>query len=154
MKLLLSFFVLIISIASYAQERIILNSETALINSDNAILVRTAETPEIVNIYFNVPMKRLVCTRRIVYRTGRATTSRCIEYKKVTTHDPDKVKLRFKSLPVLGGSEEDTFLIKAKQKRFDGENVIYDISSLNTISPYKILKKGILGFDSYVVELN
>lgn len=66
----------------------------------------------------------------------------------------DSVKLKFKNLPALGGSETETFSIKAEQKDVDGSNIIYTISPVSTLEnkAYEVVKKGILGFDSYVIQ--
>jgi hypothetical protein len=153
MKAFMALMTLCFVMSAFGQERIILNSETALVNDTEAILIRTSETPSIVKVFFNIPMTRLVCTRRITIRTGRNRRSHCIEYKKVTTNEADKVKIHFKNLPLLGGSEEDTFSIKARQSRLDSENVVYAISTQESVSPYVIKKKGILGYDSYSIEI-
>lgn len=153
MKKLLTILALTLSVASYAQERIVMDSETALINSTEATLVRTAETPDKVTVYFNVPMTRNVCTRYVRVRRGRSTSSRCVEYAKVTTNEADKVKISFKNLPALGGTEEDTFKVTSRQRGLDRENVVYEVSTIKTTLPYIIISKGILGYDSYSVEL-
>jgi hypothetical protein len=153
MKKLLTILALTLSVASYAQERIVMDSETALINSTEATLVRTAETPDKVTVYFNVPMTRNVCTRYVRARRGRSTSSRCVEYAKVTTNEADKVKISFKNLPALGGTEEDTFKVTGRQRGLDRENVVYEVSTIKTTLPYIIISKGILGYDSYSVEL-
>lgn len=153
MKKLLTILALTLSVASYAQERIVMDSETALINSTEATLVRTAETPDKVTVYFNVPMTRNVCTRYVRVRRGRSTSSRCVEYAKVTTNEADKVKISFKNLPALGGNEEDTFKVTSRQRGLDRENVVYEVSTIKTTLPYIIISKGILGYDSYSVEL-
>jgi hypothetical protein len=153
MKKLLTILALTLSVASYAQERIVMDSETALINSTEATLVRTAETPDKVTVYFNVPMTRNVCTRYVRVRRGRSTSSRCVEYAKVTTNEADKVKISFKNLPAIGGTEEDTFKVISRQRGLDRENVVYEVSTIKTTLPYIIISKGILGYDSYSVEL-
>lgn len=153
MKKLLTILAVTLSFASYAQERIVMDSETALINSTEATLVRTAETPDKVTVYFNVPMTRNVCTRYVRVRRGRSTSSRCVEYAKVTTNEADKVKISFKNLPALGGTEEDTFKVTSRQRGLDRENVVYEVSTIKTTLPYIIISKGILGYDSYSVKL-
>jgi len=100
-----------------------------------------------------VPMTRNVCTRYVRVRRGRSTSSRCVEYAKVTTNEADKVKISFKNLPALGGTEEDTFKVTGRQRGLDRENVVYEVSTIKTTLPYIIISKGILGYDSYSVEL-
>ena len=153
MKNLFVLFILSLSVSSFAQDKILLNSETALVNSTEAILVRTALTPEKVTLYFNVPMTRLVCTRYVRVRNGRSSSSRCVAHAKVTSNEADKVKISFKKLPALGGSEEDSFKVSSHQRGLNSENVVYEITALETVAPYFILSKGILGYDSYSIEL-
>ena len=153
MKNLFVLFILSLSVSSFAQDKILLNSETALVNSTEAILVRTALTPEKVTLYFNVPMTRLVCTRYVRVRNGRSSSSRCVAHAKVTSNEADKVKISFKKLPALGGSEEDSFKVSSHQRGLNSENVVYEITALETVAPYLVLSKGILGYDSYSIEL-
>lgn len=203
MKYILSIASLILSVSALAQNKVILDAEKITINSSEAILTRTAETPDTVRVTFNVPMSESVCqaystrmvlvtsgtrcgydqrvtgyaTRTICTRTNpqngqclRTETQRlpvvqnyprscmvpetyCSSYGTITTIEKDEVKIKFKKLPSLGGTEEDTFMVKARQKRYSGENVIYDITPLQTVAPYDIKAKGILGFDSYVIEV-
>lgn len=153
MKKLFILIGLLMSFASFAQERIILNSETALVNNTEAIVVRTAETPDVVRVLFNIPMTRLVCTKYVRRGRGRNSHTSCVRYAQVTTNEADTVKLSFRKLPSLGGNEEDTFLIKGRQRRLDSENVVYDISTLKSLSEYEIIKKGKLGYDSYAIEV-
>ena len=153
MKKLFVLFILSLSVSSFAQDKILLNSATALVNSTEAILVRTALTPEKVTLYFNVPMTRLVCTRYVRVRNGRSSSSRCVAHAKVTSNEADKVKISFKKLPALGGSEEDSFKVSSHQRGLNSENVVYEITALETVAPYLVLSKGILGYDSYSIEL-
>jgi hypothetical protein len=153
MKKLFVLFILSLSVSSFAQDKILLNSATALVNSTEAILVRTALTPEKVILYFNVPMTRLVCTRYVRFRNGRSSSSRCVAHAKVTSSEADKVKISFKKLPALGGSEEDSFKVSSRQRSLNSENVVYEITALETVAPYFVLSKGILGYDSYSIEL-
>jgi hypothetical protein len=153
MKNLFVLFILSLSVSSFAQDKILLNSATALVNSTEAILVRTALTPEKVTLYFNVPMTRLVCTRYVRVRNGRSSSSRCVAHAKVTSNEADKVKISFKKLPALGGSEEDSFKVSTHQRGLNSENVVYEITALETVAPYFVLSKGILGYDSYSIEL-
>lgn len=199
--ILLSSFIL--SFSAIAQDKVILNAEEISVNSSEAILVRTAETPSTVRVTFNVPMSESVCeaygTRMVLVTSGsqcgydqrvsgystrtictrsnprngqcmRTETQRipmvqsyprtcmvsetyCSSYGTVTMIEKDEVKIKFKKLPALGGTEEDTFMVKARQKKYSGENVVYDITTLQTVAPYEIKARGILGFDSYVIEL-
>ena len=151
MKTIFAIMSLTLSMGAFAQEKIILNSETALVNSTEATLFRTAETPGIVKVLFNVPMTRNVCVKYRRTSGGRGSQRKCVKYEKVTTNQADKVKINFEKLPALGGSEEETFSVKAVQRRIDSENVIYTITS--STNGHLVIKKGILGYDSYVIEL-
>ena len=225
MKTILAMLVLTVSVGAMAQqgERIILNSKEVSVNSDRAILVRTAQTPDKVEVTFQVPMAnsfcadtrtqynprichrndnvyttrevcrnvttttpststtprgpryngtnpsgsnsttttRRVCTTERVLVTVRTipydcsyTTTYCARYATDVTRESDKVKIKFKDLPALGGSEEETFEISAQQRQRDGSNVVYDINVLTTVEnrEYEVKSKGILGFDSYVIQ--
>ncbi len=153
MKTIFAIMSLTLSMGAFAQEKITLNSELALVNSTEATLVRTAETPGIVKVMFKVPMTRNVCVkyRRTLGGRGQGSQRKCVKYEKVTTNEADKVKINFEKLPALGGSEEETFSVKAVQRRIDSENVIYTITS--STNGHLVIKKGILGYDSYVIEL-
>jgi hypothetical protein len=76
-----------------------------------------------------------------------------VAHAKVTSNEADKVKISFKKLPALGGSEEDSFKISSRQRSLNSENVVYEITALETVAPYFVLPKGILGYDSYSIEL-
>ncbi|HXH30470.1 MAG TPA: hypothetical protein VNJ01_06640 [Bacteriovoracaceae bacterium] len=193
MKTSFAFITLALSVSAVAQERVELNSKKVSVNSSEAVLVRTSQTPETVEITFRVPMANSVCERssthsvyltsglecgydlqtRYVYVHGRGGSRRyletynyprtcmvnrsyCVEYGTSTMTESDTMKLKFKDLPALGGSETDTFKIRANQKRVDSEGVLYDISPLQTLVPYKVEKKKVLGLfnTTYVVEKN
>jgi hypothetical protein len=203
MKQLITLIAVMLSIGAFAQERVVVNSKDISINASEAILVRNSETPDIVEVKFQVPMAQQVCqaystrvvivtsasqcgyqervtgytTRTICTRTNpingqclRTETQRlpivqryarscpvsesyCSSYGTVTNYESDKVRIKFKKLPSLGGTEEDTFSVKARQRSYDGENVVYDITPIQTVVPYNVVKKGILGYDSYVIEV-
>ena len=211
MKKMMTLLALTISVGAFAQDRVVLNSKSVSVNSASAILVRTAQTPDKVEVTFSVPMANSYCAdprtdyirqtchrSESVYRTQTVcrnvdttpprtgpvgpnynpprTTSRvctqertyvgtrqvpyncsytrswCAQYATNVSTESDKVKIKFKDLPNLGGTEEDSFQVTARQRSQDGENVVYDISVIQSVAPYKIEKKGILGYDSYVVE--
>jgi hypothetical protein len=65
----------------------------------------------------------------------------------------DKVKIKFE-LPALGGTEEETFAVTATQNGSDNSNIVYSIVPTSTINnrSYKVDKKGLFGYDSYVIE--
>lgn len=87
-------------------------------------------------------------------RTCPVTVSYCAEYGTATSYTTDKVKIKFKNLPNLGGTEEETFSVSAQQNGTDNTNVVYSIVPVKTVNDnaYEVKKKGILGFDSYVIE--
>lgn len=203
MKTILMMIALSLSLSAFAQERKVLVSKSETVNGSEAILVRTANTPDVVEVTFQVPMTDMVCaaystriitvtsgsqcgyvervtgytTRTVCTRTNphngqclRTETQRipvvsryartcqvsesyCARYAPSTNYESDKVRIKFKKLPALGGTEEDTILVKANQRRVDGENVEYTITPMQTVVPYKVEKKGILGYDSYVIEV-
>jgi hypothetical protein len=203
MKKLIALLALTLSLTAVAQERVVLNSKDISVNNAEAIIVRTSETPSVVEVVFQVPMAQQVCqaygtrivvvtsgsqcgyservtgytTRTVCTRTNphngqclRTETQRipvvqryarscsvsetyCASYGTVTRYESDKVRIKFKNLPALGGTEEDTFSVRARQRSYDGENVVYDITPMQTVVPYLVEKKGILGYDSYVIEV-
>lgn len=78
--------------------------------------------------------------------------SYCASYGTATSYESDDVKIKFKNLPALGDSEVETFRVKAKQKRYDGEAVVYEINALETFQEYEIKDRGFLGSDRYVIQ--
>jgi hypothetical protein len=199
---LLSFLILTLSLGSFAQDIIYLNSAEVDVRASEAILVRTSQTPAVVRITFQVPMANSVCqgwsqrtvivtsgarcgygqrisgytTRTVCVRrnpnsgecvnqrvervpvyqtyplTCPVTETYCSSYGTVTSYEADRVKIKFKNVVALGGSEVETFLVKARQRRYNGENVVYDITPLETIQTYVIKDRGFLGQDSYVIQ--
>lgn len=122
--------------------------------------------------YRRVPTGR-VCTRKNphngeclrfdeTYREERVTRERvcmvpetyCAEYGTSTRVIKDTMTVQFKKLPALGDSEGDTFEVVARQKNYDGSDVIYDFKALETVQEYKVTQKRILFFkrDAFVVE--
>lgn len=112
-----------------------------------------------------------VCTRRNPYnnqclRTETRYTERpvrqsysclvpssyCVRYAVGTMTETDTVKIKFKKLPSLGGSEEETFLVRAQQKRLDSGNVVYDVIPQQTVGEYEVKDKGFLGSDKFVIQ--
>jgi hypothetical protein len=89
-----------------------------------------------------------VGTRQIAYDCSY-TNSYCARYGTDVQTESDKVKIKF-DLPKLGGSEEETFVVSARQRAQDGSNVEYDINP--TKEGQTVKKKGIFGYDSYVIE--
>lgn len=225
MKKILALLVLTVSVGAIAQteETVLLNSKEVSVNSDRAILVRTAQTPDKVTVTFQVPMASSYCAEprteyiprmcqrtEQVYRTqevcrnvttttnnpapttprgpryngtstssGTTTTTRrvctqervyvgtrsvaydcsyynnyCARYGTDVRRESDKVKIKFKDLPAIGGTEQETFRVAAQQRSKDGSNVVYDINILSTVEnrEYEVKSKGILGFDSYVIQ--
>lgn len=92
---------------------------------------------------------------RVQYpRTCMVPETYCAQYGTATSMERDSMKIKFKGLPALGDSESETFSVAARQKTYDGENVVYDVKPLETLREYKVSQKKFLGFkrDSYVVE--
>jgi hypothetical protein len=95
-------------------------------------------------------------TRRVAYTTARACPvpeTYCSRYGSATSYDSDKVVFKFKNLPALADSEQDTFAVSAKQKRYGGSNVVYDVKALETVQPYEIKDRGFLGSDRFVIKV-
>lgn len=65
----------------------------------------------------------------------------CVRYGTETRVKYDDMTLAFKSLPALGGSETETFLVTARQKEYDSGSVKYEVKALSTLQTYKIKKK-------------
>jgi hypothetical protein len=205
MKQIIALITLVVSVCSFAQDTVVLNSQEVSVNAAEAVVVRTNQTPNNVDISFLIPMANSVCqrydtrevlrasrihcgvvTRTRTVRTGRVCvrtnphngeclryedTSReettthartclvpesyCAQYGTSTSFKRDTMKIRFKGLPSLGDSESETFMISARQKNYDGIDVVYDVTPLETVREYKVTQKKFLGLfakDSYVVE--
>lgn len=206
MKSIIALLALTLSVASFAQERKILDQKKESVSSDSAILVRTANTPNVVEVTFMVPMANSYCADprvETVYRTCERrdtyyTTQRqcrmepvppsnpnaprgpnyrppmrevcrdvqvprtrivrydcsysrswCAHYGTDVSREADKVKIKFKNMPALGGTEEEEIKVSARQREKNATNVLYDIE---VSDKYEVVKKGILGFDSYVIQ--
>jgi hypothetical protein len=213
MKKMMTLLALTISVGAFAQERVVLNSSEVDVRSATAILVRTAQTPDKVEIRFNnIPLETRVCVERVTvprtcFRQTDVYQTRTVCRNVVTTptststghtgpnYNPtpttrrvctneryyvgtrqvpydcsytecrreviqpagfanDKVKIKFKGLPNLGGTEEETFQVNASQNGADNSNIVYSIMALTTVNEgvYVVNKKGIFGYDSYVIE--
>ncbi len=63
MKKMFALLALTLSISGFAQERVVLDYDTARASGPDAILVRTAATPNTVVVTFQVPMTQQVCER-------------------------------------------------------------------------------------------
>ncbi|MFW5887852.1 MAG: hypothetical protein ACOCUH_03535, partial [Bacteriovoracia bacterium] len=68
----------------------------------------------------------------------------CVERGTVTHTKTDIVTLKFKAPKVMKG-EEDTFTIRAKQQRYDGNNVIYSMTPVEVTNSYQIDTKEFFG---------
>lgn len=104
---------------------------------------------------------RRVCTTERVYVGTRNIAYDCSYYNNYCARygtdvntESDKVKIKFKNLPAIGGSEQETFRVAAQQRTKDGTNVVYDINVLSTVEnrEYEVKSKGIFGVDSYVIQ--
>lgn len=94
--------------------------------------------------------------RRVAYTTARTCPvpeTYCSRYGSATYYGTDKVVFKFKDLPALADSEQETFFVSAKQKRYDGSNVVYDVKALETVQPYVIKDRGFLGSDRFVIKV-
>jgi hypothetical protein len=52
----------------------------------------------------------------------------------------------------LGGTEEDLISVRARQRSFDGENVVYDVNVIQSVIPYEVKDRGLFGSDKYVIQ--
>ncbi len=78
--------------------------------------------------------------------------SYCARYAVGTMTETDTVKIKFKKLPSLGGTEEETFFVRAQQKRLDSGNVVYDVIPQQTVGEYEVKDRGFLGSDKFVIQ--
>jgi hypothetical protein len=206
MKMSFALIVLSLSLGAFAQvvdpvpaapAEVLLNSKNVRVGSDEAVLVRTASTPKVVRVSFQVPMSNSVCeqmgTRMVSticydnvvtrYRTADVCIRRnpynnrcvnwgpryatrvtrvarscvvpqtyCVSYGTNVRRESDEVKIKFKNLPVLAGTEEDKFLVKAAQKNYGGSNVVYDIKVVESRGNYVVKDRGFLGSDKFVIK--
>lgn len=89
-----------------------------------------------------------------VPRTCPVPETYCARYGTVTTTTKDTMKIKFKNLPDLGDSESETFNVVARQKNYDGSDVVYTVTPKETLRSYKVKQKKILfvKIDSYEIS--
>lgn len=123
------------------------------------VVIGTRREPVCLQYYPNTNRCRTMGTREVpVTRTETRYCTRyesqCLRHADIVRYASDKVKIKFKGLPNLGGTEEETFQVTASQNGRDSLNVVYSIRPIQTINnrTYEVNKKGILGYDSYVIE--
>ena len=93
-------------------------------------------------------------TRYVSYpRSCPVPETYCSQYGTNTSYTDDGVVLKFKNLPALGDSEQDSFLVSAKQKNYDGTNVVYQVKALETVQPYEVKDIGFLGIDKFSIRV-
>ncbi|HXH76308.1 MAG TPA: hypothetical protein VNJ08_15155 [Bacteriovoracaceae bacterium] len=63
MKQILAILTFSLSLSAIAQQEVLLNAKEVTVNSADAILVRTNQTPRDVKVNFNVPMSSSICER-------------------------------------------------------------------------------------------
>ena len=121
--------------------------------------VGTRNVPTCVEYYPGTNRCRRMETRTVPVmrnetRYCTSTDVICDQKQWVTESTNDKVKIKFKNLPDLAGTETESFLVEAFQKDRDFSNVSYRITPISTLNgaTYVVEKKGILGYDSYVIE--
>ena len=73
----LALFSFIVAVTAYAQERVILDSETVYAKGENAILVRTPKTPKKVKVIMQVQMGNTVCDSWGTRMESITSGSRC-----------------------------------------------------------------------------
>ncbi len=203
MKTALFGFALLISMTSFAQERVVLDSDQIEINGSEARVIRTNKTPEKVELSFLVPMANSICeryeTRYVTHTSGtlcgwdthvrRISVGQvcvrmnhfgtcllwqetfreevvnvprtcilpetfCAQQGTAITYERDTMKIKFKDLPALSDSETEVFKISARQKNYNGQNVVYDMKAIQTLRDYKISQKKFLFWkrDMFVIE--
>jgi hypothetical protein len=123
------------------------------------VVIGTRREPFCIQYYPNTNRCRTMGTRQVpVTRTETRYCTRyetqCLRHADIVRMGSDKVKIKFKGLPNLGGTEQETFEVVASQNGRDSLNVVYSIRPIQTINnaAYAVEKKGILGYDSYVIE--
>ncbi|MFP5386325.1 MAG: hypothetical protein ACLGHN_09625 [Bacteriovoracia bacterium] len=92
MKKVVALFTLVLSLGAFAQESerepIVLNSEKIEVNASSATVVRTNQSPDVVELTFLVPMENSVCERyetRHVLRTSGAHCGYDVHTRRIRT---------------------------------------------------------------------
>lgn len=81
--------------------------------------------------------------RVLVARTCMVPETVCLRYGTVVVPKRDNMTIEFsKKLHALADSEADLFKIKAAQKNYDGDTVVYELEALETIAPVKVKRAG------------
>lgn len=91
MKSILALLIFSMTTAAFAQEEVYLNAKEVFVNSAEAVLVRTNQTPNKVKVNFTVPMSRSICERyetrqvptTVQVRCGETVTTRRVYTGKV-----------------------------------------------------------------------
>ncbi len=94
--------------------------------------------------------------RRVAYTSPRSCPvpeTYCSRYGTATHYGSDSVTIKFKGLPALADSEQDSFLVAARQKSYDATGVVYDVEAQETVIPYVVKDRGFLGFDKFVIKV-
>jgi hypothetical protein len=68
---------LFFALTAFAQERVVLDRSDILVSSDSAVLVRTSETPDKINLRMTVPMSDSACLRTATRQIQITSASRC-----------------------------------------------------------------------------
>lgn len=92
---------------------------------------------------------RVRVVRSSVPRTCRVAESYCADYGTVSHRELDQVTIKFKGATQLVAGEEETFVIRAKQNRYGGSGVKFEIEPVSVMGDYEIDDKGFLGFDIF-----
>jgi hypothetical protein len=199
MKYIFSVLVATVAMSAFAQERVELNRGRIFINSHEAVIARTVDTPSKIEVEMMVPMSEPVCERReyrqvlrtstihcgsvverrVTYdrvcvarhtngtcrtyrrqervtnvsrpRTCYVSESYCAAYGTITDYEKDSVKLEFKKASNLSEGQEETFLIRANQKRSGSSSVEYTIEVLEAQRDYSIKQGGIFKRGTYTI---
>lgn len=100
--------------------------------------------------------ERRIPIQRMCPTVQHYTETFCAQHGTAVTHEADSMKLNFKKLPRLGDSEADSFIVRAHQENHGGNNVVWEMSAVQTTHEYKIGRRKVLGLfktDGFTVEL-
>lgn len=87
-------------------------------------------------------------------RTCQVPETYCAQYGTRVSFEEQSMKIKFKDLTPLAGSERETFSIEATQKRFDSGSVIFEVEPLETLREYKVERKKVLFIKTHTYEIS
>ena len=95
---------------------------------------------------------RVRVVRASTPRTCRIAETYCANYGTATHREIDQVTIKFKNASNLASGEEETFMIKANQNRYNSSGISFTIEPVSVMGDYEINDNGILGFDNFTIE--